>query len=181
MIVDSHAHIFPPMGGPAGHSSSKQHLRYLQHLLLFHHMPVHRADTGEVVDMGPLYDGEDMSINGLIDVDYRADEFGRFAWTIDGVDYWRTYLPPAMANLSSPPEMILAQMDHNGVDKAVIQTGHAYGRLNRYISDAVKKFPDRFWGLAMIDEWNADKPGQIKTLGPNCKRARPPRAVVSDQ
>ena len=164
MIVDSHAHIFPPMGGPSGHRSTREHMRYVQHLLLFHHMPTHRVDDNAPVDIPPPYDGDDLSINGLLDVGYRAAGYGRFAWTVDGVDYQRLYLPPTLTDLKAPPELMIAQMDYVGVDRAVIQTGHAYGRLNRYISQAVRRFPDRLWGLAMIDEWRADQPGQLRVL-----------------
>ena len=49
MIVDSHAHAFPPMGGPAGHGSARGHTRYMQQMLVSHHQPVRRADDGSVV------------------------------------------------------------------------------------------------------------------------------------
>lgn len=165
MIVDSHAHAFPPMGGPAGHRTTRDHMRYVQHLLMFHHMPVRRMDDGSVYD-GPnlLYDGHDMSINGLTDVDFRGHGNGKFAWTAGGVDYSFQYLPTTLTNLSASPELMVAQMDYVGVDRAVIQTGHPYGRLNRYLSQAVRIFPDRLWGLAMIDEWRADQPRQIQVL-----------------
>ena len=55
-------------------------------------------------------------------------------------------------------------MDFVGVDRAVLQTGHVYGRLNRYLSEAVHRFPDRLWGLAMVDEWLVDSPGQRSSL-----------------
>ncbi len=58
MIVDSHAHAFPPMGGPAGHPTTTEHMRYVQHMLMFRHMPVRRMDYGSAYD-GPnlLYAG----------------------------------------------------------------------------------------------------------------------------
>ena len=31
MIIDSHAHAFPPMGGPSGFVSSERHAMYTQH------------------------------------------------------------------------------------------------------------------------------------------------------
>ena len=165
MIVDSHAHAFPPMGGPAGHTSTAEHLRYMQQGLLFHHQPTRRMDDNSVyTGANQLYDGEDLSFNGLTDVDFRGDAFGKFAWTADGLDYSKQYLPSTLMRLDAPPELMVAQMDYVGVDKAVFHSGHGYGRLNRYLSDAVKKFPDRFWGLAMVDEWRADQPGQTAVL-----------------
>jgi predicted TIM-barrel fold metal-dependent hydrolase len=165
MIVDSHAHAFPPMGGPSGHRSTREHMRYVQHLLMFHHQPVRRvSDNSIYTGANLLHDGKDFSLDGLTDVNYRGGTHGKFVWTADGVDYSLQYLPPTLTNLHAPPELMVAQMDYAGVDKAVLQTGHAYGRLNRYLSEAARKFPERFWALAMIDEWRADHPGQIRAL-----------------
>ncbi len=109
MIVDSHVHAFPPMGEPAGHRTTRDHMRYLQHLILFHHMAMRRMDNSSLHD-GPnlLYDGREMSINGLTDVDFRGHRNGKFAWTADGVDYDFQYLPTNLANLNAPPELMVA-------------------------------------------------------------------------
>ena len=100
MIVDSHAHAFPPMGGPAGHRTTAEHMRYLQHGQVFHHQPVRRMDDNSVyTGTNRLYDGEDLSLDGLTDVNFRGDAFGKFAWTADGVDYSKQYLPSTMTRL----------------------------------------------------------------------------------
>ena len=164
MIVDSHAHAFPPMGGPAGHRSAHAHTRYLQQMLASHHQPVRRADDGSVVRRPTLAHAANPTLGDLTDVDFRGGGHGKFAWTVDGVDHTLQYLPPNLTRLSAPPELMVAQMDFIGVDRAVLQTGHVYGRLNRYLSEAVRKFPDRFWGLAMVDEWLVDSPGQRAVL-----------------
>ena len=164
MIVDSHAHVFPPMGGPSGHRTAREHMRYAQHMLMLHHQPVRRADDGSAVSRQTLYDGRDVSLDGLTDVDFRGGDHGRFAWDVDGVEHYLQYLPPGLARLDAPPELMVAQMDHAGVDRAVLQTGHSYGRLNGYLADAVERFPGRFWALAMVDEWRADRPGQLRAL-----------------
>ena len=127
MIVDSHAHAFPPMGGPAGHRSTAEHLRYMQQGLLFYHQPTRRMDDNSFyTGANQLYDGEDLSFNGLTDVDFRGDAFGKFAWTADGVDYSKQYLPSTLMRLDAPPELMAAQMDYVGVDKAVFHSGHGY-------------------------------------------------------
>ena len=74
MIVDSHAHAFPPMGGPSGHRTAREHMRYVQHMLMFHHQPVRRADDGSVISRQTLYDGRDVSLDGLTDVDIRGGD-----------------------------------------------------------------------------------------------------------
>jgi len=164
VIVDSHAHIFPPLGGPSGFASRRDHTRYLQHQMAGHHMPTRRAADNAITSGETLLEGDGITLDGLTDVDFRGGGFGRLAWIFDGETYHKQYLPPTLTQLSSPPELMVAQMDYIGVDKAVLQTGHLYGRLNRYISNAVKQYPERFWGLAMIDEWRADQHGQLRTL-----------------
>lgn len=164
MIVDSHAHVFPPMGGSSGHTSTQEHMRYIQHLLTSHHQPVRRLVDQSIVTKQTLFDGIDFSLNGLCQVNYRSAGFGRFTWTVDGTEYYIQYLPPSSTVMSASPELMIAQMDYAGVDKAVLQTGHAYGRLNEYLAAAVKEHPNRFWALAMIDEWLVDKPSQQTEL-----------------
>ena len=165
MIVDSHAHVFPPMGGRSGFPTVREHLQFVQQMIMFHHQPVRRADdNSRYVGENTLYDGRDTSMRGLADVGFRGGEYGRFAWSADGVDYYTQYLPPTLPRLQATPEQMIAQMDYLGVDRAVIQTGHSYGRINRYVSDAVRGYPSRLWGLAMVDEWAADQPGQLRAL-----------------
>ena len=133
-------------------------------MIMFHHQPVRRVDDNSILSGQTLYDGHDLTLDGLTDVSFRGGGYGRFFWTVDGADYYRQYLPPTFANLSAPPEVMVAQMDYARVDRAVLQTGHSYGRLNRFLSNAVRRFPDRLWALAMVDEWCADHPSQIRVL-----------------
>lgn len=164
MIVDSHAHVFPPMGGASGHRTRREHMAYIQHMLMFHHQPVRRVDDNSIVSDQTLYNGHDVSMDGLTEVNFRGGEHGKFLWSVGGIDYYLQYLPNTLTKLAAPPELMVAQMDYAGVDRAVIQTGHSYGKLNQHLSDAVRKFPGRLWALAMIDEWRADDPSQIHTL-----------------
>ena len=164
MIIDSHGHAFPPMGGPSGFRTARQHMRYIQLPLLFHHQPVNRVADNSVVPRQPLYDGRDLSLDGLIDADFRGGRDGKLLWTVDGEDYSSQYLPPTLTRLSAPPELMIAQMDYLGVDKAVLQSGHIYGRMNRYLANAVASYPDRFWAMALVDEWRVDEAGQTSSL-----------------
>ena len=152
------------MGGPSGFVSSERHAMYTQHGLAHHHQPVRRFSDQTQVREQTLCDGEDVTLDGLTDVGFRGGGFGRLAWTAAGEDCYLQYLPPTLTNLSAPPELMVAQMDYVGVDRAVLQTGHLYGRLNAYLAGAVREFPERFWALAMIDEWRADSPSQLRTL-----------------
>ena len=152
------------MGGPSGHSSVAEHMHYAQLTLMFHHQPARRVTDNVAIDEQMLVMPEEPSIKGLTNVNMRGGDYGKFTWTVDGDDFTKQYLPPALAELEAPPELMLAQMDYAGVDRAMLQTGHVYGRLNGYLADAVHRYPHRFWALAMVDEWRADDPVQIREL-----------------
>jgi predicted TIM-barrel fold metal-dependent hydrolase len=57
--------------------------------------------------------------------------------------------------MHSPPEFMLQQMARAGVDRAVLQNARPYGRLNEYFADALRACPDKFIGLADVDESQA--------------------------
>lgn len=48
-------------------------------------------------------------------------------------------------------EDFLAFMDREGIDKAVVMQGPAYGYQNQYLAEVRKKYPDRFLPAALID------------------------------
>ncbi len=165
MIVDSHLHMFPPMGGAAGHRSRREHMRFVQREIATHHLPVRRATDAAVADIGQsLLDGRGYAVDNLTEVAFRGGEFGRLTWRHGGEEYYKQYLPPHMTDLSAPAEQMVAQMDHAGIEKAVLHNGHTYGRLNPFLSDAVRKFPDRLWGMALVDEWRAHQKSQRDAL-----------------
>ena len=166
------------MGGPSGHPSVGEHLRYVQHTIMTHHQPVRRVSDNVAVTHQTLFDSEDVALDAMYDVDFRGGGHGKFVWTSDGVDYLKQYLPPSMRDLESTPEYIIAQMDYAGVDRAVIQSGHLYGRLNEYIAEAVRRYPDRLWGPRARGrvERRRSRRGPV----PRCRhqRAWPSRPVV---
>lgn len=65
-------------------------------------------------------------------------------------------LPPFNAVTSFTAEMLLAQMDWAGVDRAVLLQGPFYGEANAYIARATKRWPDRFIGAFAPDPFAAD-------------------------
>ena len=62
MIIDSHAHAFPPLGGPSGFVSQTRHAMYTQHGMAYHHQPVRRLADHTPVGRQTLCNGEDVSI-----------------------------------------------------------------------------------------------------------------------
>ena len=165
MIIDSHLHMFPPMGGASGHRSRKEHMQFVQREISLHHLPVLRATDSEEVNLEQsLLDGNGYAVDNLTDVSFRGGEFGRLTWTHQGTDYYKQFLPPHATDLSAPVDLMVAQMNHAGIDKAVLHTGHTYGRLNKFLSSAVQKFSDRLWAMALVDEWKAHEQSQIDEL-----------------
>jgi predicted TIM-barrel fold metal-dependent hydrolase len=81
-----------------------------------------------------------------------------------GLDYGRVavgneaiqFLPPHCEKTAYIPEMLLANMDWAGVNKAVLLQGPFYGECNQYILEALGRYPDRFSGAAYFDPWAPD-------------------------
>jgi predicted TIM-barrel fold metal-dependent hydrolase len=149
MIVDVHAHAFPPLAGPSGFKSVKEHADVIQ---------THLAVRGPVVERT----GEDFTATE--DVNFRVGKFGRLEWTKNGKEGWTQWMPPSLQDMHHPPEHMIAQMDYIGVDHAILYRGHVYGQLNDYIADCVRQFPRRFTGLAQLNETDSYKPESIAEL-----------------
>ena len=62
-------------------------------------------------------------------------------------------LPPTCEMTTFPPEVLVAEMDRAGVDKAILLQGPFYGDQNAEVLEAVARFPDRFVGAAYLDPW----------------------------
>ena len=157
MIIDGHAYCFPPLGEANGFPSAQEHLRYLQREMADHHQPVWRLRDGALGDNRMLADPQDDTLRGLKEVDFRAGGYGRFVWTVEGEAYAKQYLPPYLANLSHPPEMLVAQMDYVGISRAVLHAHPIMGFLNDYLADCVQRYPERLLALANIPEWKIER------------------------
>lgn len=150
MIIDSHMHAFPYLGGESGWGSVSAHLAAWQKWVLNVARP--KAPEGSAAQAG------------MSDINFRVGKFGRFEWTEGEQDYYLQFMPPGLQEQTASPEFVLAQMDHAGVDMAVLQNAKLYGKLNEYFADCVKRYPDKFIGLAEIDEARADEEGEILRL-----------------
>ncbi|MHB8621057.1 MAG: amidohydrolase family protein [Chloroflexota bacterium] len=159
MIVDSHMHIFPPLYGPCGFATEQEHDLFLQLYIATHGEPVRRlSDGASVPEAGQaLHDGQLTGPEGLLaSANFRVGRFGRFEWDWQGQTYYRSFLPPHLQDMVSPPEFILQQMQRAGVDVAVLQNARLYGRLNQYFAEAMDRYPGKFIGLADVVEAEAD-------------------------
>jgi predicted TIM-barrel fold metal-dependent hydrolase len=164
-VIDNHAHVFPPMGTAAGYASPDEHLAVLQYAFAFSNHPARRVDDGALMPPSTLWDWTRGWPDGRIDVGFRMGAFGRVEWEQDGVAFYRQYQSPLLHAMASPPELVLAMMDAAGVGVAVLQNDRNYGRLNDEIADAVRRYPERFIGLAQVDEghgWRDDRLREIE-------------------
>ncbi|MBX3069122.1 MAG: amidohydrolase family protein [Thermomicrobiales bacterium] len=160
MIVDSHAHIFPYLQ----HAPGNRHRPFLQRGLNGNQLPVRRTRDNAIVTGVSFWDAHDYSYGGYREVDFRAGKFGRFEWTIDGVDYYKQYMPPSLIDNTCEADYLVAEMDYAGIDVALLQNDHFYGALNEMFRDAVRQFPDRFVGTAHVDETTVGTQGAIDDL-----------------
>jgi predicted TIM-barrel fold metal-dependent hydrolase len=163
-VVDSHVHVFPYLGEASGFGSPAEHCRFLQLYMATHGEPVRRLRDHAPVHTQTLHDGRLESPSSLRPVNFRVGRFGRFEWTANGEDLYLQFFPPSLQDMTSPPEFMLQQMARAGVDRAVLQNARLYGRLNEYFAQAVRAYPDRFIGLADVDEANTHTQAQIDTL-----------------
>ena len=150
MIIDEHMHVFPFLGGSCGWESQEAHIDYLQKYMYGVAQPTKALEPG--------YWDSKLGIN------FRVGGFGRMEWTEGGIEYYRQYMPPSLQEQAASPEFIIAQMDHAGVDMAVLQNCKLYGKLNDYFAEAVKNYPDRFIGTGEVNEFEADKESEISKL-----------------
>jgi len=164
LIIDSHSHIFPFLDGPCGFPTREDHMRVMQLYMVGHSQPVRRLKDHVVVREPTLSLEPPLGPESLFDVNFRVTRNGRFEWTKDGVDYYIHFMPPSLQCNASPAEFILTQMAYVGVDVSVLQNAHLYGRLNDYLGEAVKRYPDKLIALACVDELKADTEDEMAEL-----------------
>jgi predicted TIM-barrel fold metal-dependent hydrolase len=141
MIIDVHAHAFPPQSEAAGYKKAETYLMMQQE---FVHKFWGRFVTSTLDPKYIPYPGED--------VDFRVGGYGRWYWTKHGKECWLQRYQPIMLESEWPPEQMIAFMDATGVDKAVLQAGYMEPNFCiEYFSDCMKRFPGRFIGTVVTD------------------------------
>jgi predicted TIM-barrel fold metal-dependent hydrolase len=165
-VIDSHAHIFPYLGDASGFDSEAEHLWFMQLYMATHGEPVRRVRDHVQIHQQTLHSGRLDAADCLCEVNFRVGRNGRFEWTAAGEveDVYLQYFPPSLQNMESPASFMLQQMARAGVDRAVLQNARPYGRLNEYFAAAIREAPDRFIGLADVDEPNAATAREITRL-----------------
>ena len=154
MIFDGHAYCFPSTAGDGGFSDPEDFRRHLQQAMAVHHQPVWRARDLAPGDASVLIDSDKWpSLDALNPSDFHAASNGRFEWTDDGERYFKQYFPPSIADMSYPPDRLVAEMDYAGVSRALLHRTPYLGIGNEFIADCVAQYPDRLLGLAHTPEW----------------------------
>lgn len=144
VIIDNHAHTWPSPE-ELWAKNIDEHTKYIQRMFIVMRKSARRvSDNLLVKDAWKTLFNENLP-REYKDVNFRFEK-RRYIWEANGEIY---YIPVEYS--SAPPEMIISRMDEVGIDKAVLQhTAYTY-KLNRYYSQAVSKYPERFIGLARID------------------------------
>src|SRR5262245_4833878 len=173
-IVDCHAHIFPPLAGASGFRTVAEHLVHQQRAMHVHgNQPYRRLRDHAVVTERPLWRADNPSEKGrATDVGFHVGRSGRFEWECNGEGQYVQFLPPHMHDLSQPPEVMVAEMDYAGVGTVVLQNDHIYGHLADYFSEAARRWPGRFIGLAQVDEPFGFRDAELRALEDQVERLR---------
>ncbi len=79
----------------------------------------------------------------------QARHYGRYFDTLVGEEMQG--LPPSFVNSDSAPEVALAYMDWCGVQQGVLLQGSLHGPQNSFYVDVLRRWPDRFVAMAMVD------------------------------
>lgn len=153
MIIDSHVYCFPAPDTTAGHPSVAAHMQFWQRQYALHHQPAFRVRDRTPGDSHLLLDptpGEPQRLSP--DRNFRVDrKCNRLVWTVAGEDYTKQQLPPNVIEFG--PGAIIAEMDHAGVDCALIHVDATLTKDPAYLSSCVAAFPQRLRSMAPIDEW----------------------------
>ncbi len=159
MIIDAHAHVFPFLQ----HAPGERHLAFLQRGLNGNRQPVRRTSDNAIVPH-QIWDPDDFSPAGMQEIGFHVGRFGRFEWSIDGVEYYKQFMPPSLVDNACDADYLIAEMDYAGIDLAILQNDHFYGALDAMFAEAVARYPGRLIGTAHVDETRVGEQSMIDDL-----------------
>ena len=148
MIIDGHAYCFPARDETAGYSSANERWHEFQRELSGHHQPVWRVRDRAPADNNTLVDPQPGELH---DVKFTVHR-NRFTWDYRGEAYTKQYYPPMLYRGDAPAELLITEMDYAGIDLALLHTSPQLGRLNDYLADAARQYPNRLRWLVNLDE-----------------------------
>lgn len=154
MIYDGHAYCIPDQRGNGGFENRSEFQRLLQYCMAHHFAPALRAKDRALGDSSALADlSQSFSLDAIKEAKFRAAENGRFEWEVDGEVYFKQVMPPLITDMFYSAEMLIAEMDYAGVDRALLHRSPYLGIDNEFIADCCRQFPNRLQGLAYVREW----------------------------
>ncbi len=154
MILDSHVYTFLPVDSSRGYESSREHLQIAQASHARHHQPSFRLSDRSPSQSIALNPEGETDYDRMPDLNFRADHAaGRVVWTVDGDDHTKHFYPPNLRGLEFTPQSLICEMDHAGVDVALIHTDPMLVRDSTYLAECVGRYPDRLRSMAPVDEW----------------------------
>ena len=68
------------------------------------------------------------------------------------------FLPPYQKETQFTAEMLLANMEWAGVDRAMLLQGPTYGECNEYVAQTLEREAGRLTGAAYLDPWESQVP-----------------------
>ncbi|MSU46521.1 MAG: hypothetical protein EXS42_05225, partial [Lacunisphaera sp.] len=141
MIIDSHVYCFPAPDTRAGYTSGAAHLQFWQRQYALHHQAAFRVRDRAPGDSYLLLDPTpDDPLRLSASRNFRVDRVcNRLVWTVAGEDYTKQQLPPNVIEFG--PGAIIAEMDHAGVDWALIHVDATLTKDPAYLSSCVAAFP----------------------------------------
>lgn len=77
-------------------------------------------------------------------------------------------IPKGLGDTGFLTERLIAMLDQNKVEKAVVLQGNLYGFQNEYICQSVKRFPDRIIGACTVDPFGRDAEKTLAYLLDRC-------------
>lgn len=190
MIIDSHVYCFEPVDHPAGHTTGKEHLKWVQASHARHHQPAFRLTDKAPASSEILAPNDNRDLSNLPDLDFRTDRtVGRVMWTVEGKDYTKHFFPPNLRNVEFTADSIIGEMDYAGVNIALIHTDPMLGKNSKFLMECVRKYPNRLRSMAPVSEWNIvnDPDGVIDNIhksineyGLHAIKFMPPHAYMND-
>lgn len=85
----------------------------------------------------------------------QSRRYGRYYDTLDGKE--KQGLVPSFVNSDSSPETAIAYMDWCGVQKGLLLQGSLHGPQNEFYVDVIRRWPDRFVAMAMVDPTEGER------------------------
>ena len=161
-VFDAHAHCFPPLSEDTGDMAAR--LAETQHHIRFAGATDIRRTRDDAPVGEPVLVGDGDGISWLPDVNFRIGRYGRVEFTHNGEDYYYQLFTPSLWDNSCPADYMIVQMDYAGVDRALLQSDRMYGRLDDYLADCIRRYPDRLVALAQVDEWRGGSPEQVERV-----------------